>query len=412
MTPMSQATTSHRAKVTLGVLLCVAILAPREGTQAQQMPDPKTIAGIPLPVADVAPGTVVVRVIRGTLANNIPDQQVELTGAGAPRTVKTDATGRAEFAGLTPGTRVTATTTVQGERLQSQEFPVPASGGTRLLLVATDPDVEKRAAEDRSLASAPAQPGLVVIGEESRFVFELGDGSLSVFNLLQLVNTARTPVSPPQPIVFELTSEATGVTILKDSSPQATAADGKVTVVGPFAPGITNVQFAYAVPYSTGSLTVEQTLPIPLGRVIVLAQKVADMRVTSAQMSEQREMPADGQTYVVGQGPGLRAGERLAIAFSNLPHEALWPRYTAVGLAIAILAVGWWSSSRAARGAGAKSSGQDRLEKRRAQLFAELTTLEEQHRAGRVDPQRYAVRRAELVAALERVYAEIDRLAA
>ena len=129
------------------------------GQQAQQMPDPKTIAGIPLPVADVAVGTVVVRVIRGTLANNIPDQQVELTGAGAPRTVKTDATGRAEFAGLAPGTRVTATTTVQGERLQSQEFPVPATGGTRLLLVATDPDVEKRAAEDRSLAAAPAQAG-------------------------------------------------------------------------------------------------------------------------------------------------------------------------------------------------------------------------------------------------------------
>ena len=64
------------------------------------------------------------------------------------------------------------------------------------------------------------------------------------------------------------------------------------------------------------------------------------------------------------------------------------------------------------RGAGAKSSGQERLEKRRAQLFAELTTLEEQYRAGRVAPERYAVRRAELVTALERVYAELDRLAA
>jgi hypothetical protein len=90
----------------------------------------------------------------------------------------------------------------------------------------------------------------------------------------------------------------------------------------------------------------------------------------------------------------------------------LWPRYTAVGLAVAILAVGWWSSWRATRGAGATSGGQDRLEKRRAQLFTELTTLEEQHRAGRVDPQRYVVRRGELVAALERVYAEIERLAA
>ena len=217
---------------------------------------------------------------------------------------------------------------------------------------------------------------------------------------------------PPQPIVFELTSEATGVTILKDSSPQATAADGKVTVVGPFAPGVTNVQFAYAVPYSTGSLTVEQTLPIPLGRVIVLAQKVADMRVASAQMSEQREMPADGQTYVVGQGPGLRAGERLAIAFSNLPHEACGPATRPS--ASRSPSSPWAGGAARARPVGPvrKSSGQDRLEKRRAQLFAELTTLEEQHRAGRVDPQRYAVRRGELVAALERVYAEIDRLAA
>jgi hypothetical protein len=404
--------TTRRTTMAVVILLGGALLAPREGTQAQQMPDPKTIAGIPLPVSDVAVGTVVVRVIRGSLANNIPDQQVELTGAGAPRQVKTDATGRAEFTGLAPGTRVTATTTVQGERLQSQTFPVPASGGTRLLLVATDPDVEQRAAEDRSLAAAPAQAGLVVIGEQSRFVFELGDGSLSVFNLLQLVNTARTPVQPPQPIVFELTAGATGVTILKDSSPQATAADGKVTVVGPFAPGVTNVQFAYTVPYSTGNLTVEQSLPIPLGRVIVLAQKTGDMRVASAQLSEQREMPADGQTYVVGQGPGLRAGDRLSVAFSNLPHEALWPRYTAVGLAIAILAAGWWASTRSARGASGRSSGHERLEKRRAQLFNELTSLEEQHRAGRVDPQRYAVRRSELVAALERVYAEIDRLAA
>ena len=64
---------------------------------------------------------------------------------------------------------------------------MPAAGGTRLLLVATDPDTDKRAQEDRSLAAAPAQPGMVVIGEQSRFVFEFGDGSLSVFNLLQLI---------------------------------------------------------------------------------------------------------------------------------------------------------------------------------------------------------------------------------
>ena len=102
-----------------------------------------------------------------------------------------------------------------------------------------------------------------------------------------------------------------------------------------------------------------------------------------------------------------------AVAFSNLPHEALVAplhRCRSRGRESSPRAGG--ASTRSARGAGAKSSGQDRLEKRRAQLFAELTSLEEQHRGGRVDPQRYAVRRDELVAALERVYAEIDRLAA
>src|SRR5688572_19073418 len=133
-----------RAKVFLLIVMSAAMLGRSDVSYAQQMPDPKEIAGIPLPVGDVAVGTVVVRVIRGSLANNIPDQQVELLGAGSPRTVKTDPKGRAEFPGLAPGTRVTAVTTVQGERLQSQEFAVPAAGGTRLLLVATDPDIDKR----------------------------------------------------------------------------------------------------------------------------------------------------------------------------------------------------------------------------------------------------------------------------
>ena len=47
--------------------------------------------------------------------------------------------------------------------------------------------------------AAPAQPGTVVLGDQSRFVIEFGDGSLSVFNILQILNTARTPVPPGAP---------------------------------------------------------------------------------------------------------------------------------------------------------------------------------------------------------------------
>lgn len=399
---------SRRARVrAFAASLCLLALMLPQMAIAQM--DPKAVAGIPLPVGDVAVGTVVVRVIKGALTNNVPGQRVELLGAGETRTVTTDAGGRAEFTGLPPGARVTAVATVGGERLQSQEFAVPAAGGTRLLLVASDPGGTAGAAGTPSAAPQAAQPGSVVLGDQSRFVIEFGDGSLSVFNILQIVNGSQAPVMPTRPIVFELPDEATQATILKDSSPQATAAGRRVTVAGPFAPGATSVQFAYSIPYSTGSLTVEQAMPVPLGRVIVLAQKVGDMRLTSAQMSEQREMPAEGQMYIVGQGPAIRAGERLSLAFTNLPHAPRWPSFVAIGIAVAILAAGWWGSRRVK---GTLTSAQERLEKKRGQLFNDLTTLEEQHRAGRLDPQAYATRRAELVTALERVYAEIDRQAA
>jgi hypothetical protein len=53
-----------------------------------------------------------------------------------------------------------------------------------------------------------------------------------------------------------------------------------------------------------------------------------------------------------------------------------------------------------------------RLDTRRDRLFAELTTLEQQHREQAIDPERYAARRRELVKALERVYAQLDDEAA
>jgi hypothetical protein len=378
------------------------------------------VAGVPLPVGDLPAGTIVVRVVRGTLSNNIPDQQVELVGVEPGRSVKTDASGRAQFEGLKPGTRVTAVATVSGERLQSQEITVPPSGGFRVLLVATDPNATAgtAAAPPSGAAGAPQpggaaapQPGAVVLGEQSRFVFELGDGSLSVFNIFEIVNPTSTPVQPKQLVVFETPQGATGTSLLGEaSSPQAKADGRRVTVAGPFAPGATVVQFGYSMPYSSGDLTIEQTMPIPLSRVIALAQKASDTRLQSPQLTEQREMTAEGQNYIVGQGPAVGSGGVVTFNFSGLPHEARWPRFVALGLAIVILGVGGWLAFRSTP--VPEDKGRARLETKRNQLFAELTSIEEQHRDGRVDPQRYETRRQELITALERIYAEIDRRAA
>ncbi len=106
----------------LVALVLVALVAP--GASAQ-MPDPRQMSGVPLPTGEIPAGTVTVRVVRGTLTNLVTSHPVELVGQ-VQATGKTNEQGRAEFSGLTIGATVRAVTTVDGQRLESQEFSVAA----------------------------------------------------------------------------------------------------------------------------------------------------------------------------------------------------------------------------------------------------------------------------------------------
>src|SRR4051812_5911807 len=119
--------------VALSVWAGIGVLA----RDAPPQMDLRQAAGVPLPVADVPAGTVSVRVIRGSFANNLPNVAVQLLVNGTPRTATTDASGRAQFSGLAAGARVKATAAVDGEKLESQEFTIAASG-IRVMLLATD----------------------------------------------------------------------------------------------------------------------------------------------------------------------------------------------------------------------------------------------------------------------------------
>ena len=374
-----------------------------------QMMDPKQVAGMPLPVGDVPPGTVTVRVIRGALSNNIPDQVVELSVDNVRQQQKTGPTGRAEFTGLRPGARARAVTVVGKERLESQEFSVPSQGGIRVLLVATDPDATKPMPADPGAAPAPAQEGTVILGDQTRFVFELGDETINVFNILEIVNQGQTLVTLPQPVVFDAPENGSNVSLLNGSSPRAVANGRRVAVAGPYPPGPTLVQFAYSVSYSGGNTTVEQRLPIALKQVTLMAQKVDDMSLSSPNITNRREVAAQGDTYIVAQGAGINAGDALSVAFTNLPHSPTWPRNVALVLASLILGTGAWAGFRV-RGRPLVADKAE-LEARRDRLFSELAALERQQRAQGDDPARPGdalKRRRRLMTELESIYAALD----
>ena len=156
-------------------------------------------------------------------------------------TVKTDENGRAEFSGVAAGTTVKAVATVDGERLESQEFPWPGDGGIRLMLVAT------AKGGDAPPPVFQPQPGNVVFGDQTRVIIDHADDALQVYYLLDIQNTARAPVNPPSAVVINMPTGALSATVLA-GAPQAVALGDHVTITGPFAPGQTEVQIAFRLP--------------------------------------------------------------------------------------------------------------------------------------------------------------------
>jgi hypothetical protein len=379
-------------------------------TAGAQMPDVSQMSGVPLPTGDLPAGTVSVRVVRGDLSNNVPNQPVELHVASSVLTLNTDAEGRAQFAGVAIGASAHALTTVDGQRLESREFTVPPEGGIRLVLVAGaapggGPAGESAAPTAPVPPAMPAAPGTVVFGGQSRVVAELNDDSLDVYFLLDVVNAGGSPVAG-EPLVFEVPRAATGTTVLENSSPQAKADGRRVIIEGPFAPGITNVQFAYQLPVSSGRLQFSQRFPAAFTPATVVVQKWGEMHFRSPQVGDHREMLNSGRPYIVAGGPGLRAGESLDLEVTGLPYHPAWPRYLALALAALVIGGGVWLSMADERTEA--EARRQLLNSRREQLLGELVKVEEQHLAGKLDEVKYQARRDQLIGQLEQVYTQLE----
>ena len=392
----------------------LALLAVATVASAQMgMPDPKQMSGMPLPVGELAPGTVSVRVVRGTVTNIVAGQTVQLSIAGETRTGKTDESGRATFENLKIGATVTVRAVVGSETLDSQEFQVPEQGGIRMMLVASDPNAEKEAAEAARQAAASAQPGTVKLGQQTRIHIEIGEDAADVYYLLDIANAQQAPVQPNEAFELELPAEATNSSALEGSTPNATVAGRKVTVRGPFAPGSTMAQIAFRMPYSSGGLEFTQAFPAAVDQPLIsVTKKLPSVRIASSSFHEAREVQNEGQVMLVAHGSATPANTPLQVKIEGVPTHAVWPRYLAVLVAALLLVAGAYGAATGPERAAEKSAAARQLETRREKLLSDLTALEKRHRSGAIPDGQYDRRRAEIVQALERVYGDLDGSAA
>ena len=246
-----------------------------------------------------------------------------------------------------------------------------------------------------------------MIGSESRIVLEPADENVQVFYILDIVNNGRVPVNPAQTFAFDMPEGAVSSTVLEGSSPKASVKGRRVTVAGPFPPGRTTVQVACELPLSSGAVDLAQVFPATMEQLFVVVKKVGNVKLVAPQLTAQKEMSSEGQPYLGGQGGALTAGQTLTIGLRDLPHHSTTPRWFALGLAAVIFMVGALSLSKPV---DAKAVAEERrqLVARREKLLVDLVRVEQDQRTGKLDGERYARRRADLIGALEQVYGELD----
>jgi hypothetical protein len=383
-----------------GILCLLAIVAGANAARAQ-MPDIRQMSGIPRPVDDLPVGSVSVRVARGDFAHPVVDHPVQMRAGNTTRTANTDAEGRAQFDNVAPGTPVKFSTDVDGEHLESQEFAIQPQGGVRLLLVASG-------GASPAAPAVPAVTGSVVIGGDSRIIVEPNEDTVSIYYILDIINGATSPVNPEKPFVFTLPASAVGPAVVPGSSPLASNKGREVTVAGPFPPGTTAIQVAAEYPVGSGTVEIAQALPASMQQLVVIAKKVGDMKMTSPQFTRSEETVIEGTPVILGMGGQLQAGQTMTLTIAGLPHHSGVPRTIALTLAGLIALAGVWALTRTSKAAGDRASERKRLIARREKLFQDLVRLEQDHRRGKVDEPRYAVRREELLQALENVYGALD----
>jgi hypothetical protein len=321
---------------------------------AAQMPDLSQMNGRSLPAPDAPVGSATVRVMRQTLGNNVVGQEVTLTDAAGVTigTRKTDDGGRAAFERLRPGTTYTALAVVAGERLVSQPFTQPASGGVRVVLIAglgatAPPGAAAPSAGATPLAPGsapgpappPAPAGSITLGTQSRMIVEQADEFVEVFVLADLVNSTDGPVSLPAPIVFTPPAGALGTAVLEGAT-SAVLEGTRVLVKGPLPSGPTSVQFGYRLPSDTGQVAIAQTFPVggPMGNVIV--RRHVGTTVVVGGERQRRDTQLEGRDYVVVSTGAIQPETPVEITVSGMPARPRWPVRVALTLAGLIVLAG------------------------------------------------------------------------
>jgi hypothetical protein len=334
---------------------------------------------------------------------------------------KTDGTGATRFTGVGGETEVgvAAVMNHDGQRIASQAFGIPKSGGVR---------VELRALE------RTADPSVITLGADSRIILQQREDGVSILEMLVLENRSNKLFDPGAGgVEIPLPSDFVGAEVIDGERKVEIRKGVGVAVYGQIAPvqsrmatrdrrSPDEVRFGFVLPTHGSTLDFEQPMPRGIGEFTFITDQIPGLVIESDQISGRQERESGGKKFWLMLGKAIPPGGTLRFTARGLPAPDDTGRTVAGVLALAIIAGAAFLSRGGAdrkREARAQASDRDRLVQRREKLFAELVALDERRKAGggtgmgggaaaaEARATAGGAERAELVKKLEGVYREL-----
>ena len=377
----------------IGALIGLLLWAPTYASaQQDQTVVNRVLGNVPDLVASIVDpelpkGTIVVGVVDPAGAP-VPKQAVRLglmeqSGGRDSKACVTDDQGRCSFDGLLTDVKHSYRVNVpfEGARYSSTPFRLDAEKGQRVTVIRLPVTRDNRRV-------------FQVLG---RTMVEFRDGRARVSQDARLTNLGEsTYVFPeggmriPLPEGFKAFD---ALAVMTDQRVSAT--DDGLEISGSIPPGRADLRWAYDIPLSGTSLSIEQSVPFATMEYQVVSDYIAGMtlEVEGFQVARVHE-GGDRRFLVAGvmRRPGDEPIDPLRIHIRGIPGSGPLP-FIAAFVAAIFAFIGIWLVFRPSdRTAALVKVRQDR----RAELLDEIASLESQRKAKSIGPSFYEHRRREL----------------
>lgn len=249
---------------------------------------------------------------------------------------------------------------------------------------------------------APTTSGDSIGVTEAHMIVQVVEGGLSIADLSvfdnkgdkMYVGSGELADGKKETLKFSVPPDAANINFISGLAPESIVrTPSGFSDTGSVAPGSKRIVFAYTLPLSSGSGSVEKTIEYPTEKFLLLVSKSNDT-VTVEGLSGGDTVQIEKEDFIRWSGENLKPGQKFTVRFVNPTAWKEYIKWGAIGLLILVVGGGIIYSSFARGGSKdadeeKKNGRRESLMERRSHLVKEIAALDDGYEAGRIDETAY-----------------------